>query len=435
MVLDGPSKGKDPFIEELEARARADASFKLPVRPSPALSEDVIEEALKGSASDLDCTLCYSLLCQPATMPCGHSFCRSCAIRAIEHSSHTDEPKCPVCRTTFVPLLDALHALRPISQTPPINLPLEHIRHNRALDALINQVFPEESAQRKAQIDEEEAVLPRGLLSPHEKDPMVIGCPVLWIPRIPDTAGIAQSVELSDPAERLMMRRLAMGRLNAKNKDATPWTFGLFYVKELGETPKYGVLCDMEEVGFNMEDFATVIYCRGRCRFEIQHVESRDGYKVARVRLLEKSYKNRAFDATKWKREMKTTGAMVDAIARARESLYRDAPDALLQVAAEFYWAKVKKRNKDPKDDFALEQEHPGGLPYYIAYKLHFSNDLVHFLMFSDATRESFREQLRLVLLLGNPEGRYWRQDEILDARYVLEFPGLDQVLRPSAPQ
>lgn len=40
-----------------------------------------------------DCPICFELLFDPVTSPCGHSFCRQCLARAIDHN-----PCCPVCR-------------------------------------------------------------------------------------------------------------------------------------------------------------------------------------------------------------------------------------------------------------------------------------------------------------------------------------------------
>jgi Lon protease-like protein len=41
----------------------------------------------------LECQLCYMLLYQPLTTPCGHTFCRQCFARSLDHSS-----SCPLCR-------------------------------------------------------------------------------------------------------------------------------------------------------------------------------------------------------------------------------------------------------------------------------------------------------------------------------------------------
>jgi Lon protease-like protein len=44
----------------------------------------------------LDCPLCMRLLYEPLTTPCGHTFCRSCLARALDHASY-----CPICRTVL----------------------------------------------------------------------------------------------------------------------------------------------------------------------------------------------------------------------------------------------------------------------------------------------------------------------------------------------
>lgn len=43
---------------------------------------------------DAECILCMKLLFEPVTTPCGHTFCRLCFARAMDHSS-----RCPMCRT------------------------------------------------------------------------------------------------------------------------------------------------------------------------------------------------------------------------------------------------------------------------------------------------------------------------------------------------
>lgn len=44
----------------------------------------------------LECQLCYMLLYQPLTTPCGHTFCRVCFARSLDHSSN-----CPLCRASM----------------------------------------------------------------------------------------------------------------------------------------------------------------------------------------------------------------------------------------------------------------------------------------------------------------------------------------------
>eukprot|EP00468_Gymnochlora_sp_CCMP2014_P003000 CAMPEP_0167755196 /NCGR_PEP_ID=MMETSP0110_2-20121227/8689_1 /TAXON_ID=629695 /ORGANISM="Gymnochlora sp., Strain CCMP2014" /LENGTH=330 /DNA_ID=CAMNT_0007641155 /DNA_START=56 /DNA_END=1045 /DNA_ORIENTATION=- len=42
----------------------------------------------------LKCSLCLSLFCEPVTIPCGHTFCRTCLYQAMRRS----KKKCPFCR-------------------------------------------------------------------------------------------------------------------------------------------------------------------------------------------------------------------------------------------------------------------------------------------------------------------------------------------------
>lgn len=42
----------------------------------------------------LECPICISLICEPITLPCGHSFCRVCVVDALRKSNK----KCATCR-------------------------------------------------------------------------------------------------------------------------------------------------------------------------------------------------------------------------------------------------------------------------------------------------------------------------------------------------
>ena len=49
---------------------------------------------LKESArTEMDCQVCYALYLDPLTTACGHTFCRACLHRVLDHSEH-----CPICR-------------------------------------------------------------------------------------------------------------------------------------------------------------------------------------------------------------------------------------------------------------------------------------------------------------------------------------------------
>jgi hypothetical protein len=49
---------------------------------------------LKSSArTEMDCQVCYAIYFDPLTTACGHTFCRSCLHRVLDHSTY-----CPICR-------------------------------------------------------------------------------------------------------------------------------------------------------------------------------------------------------------------------------------------------------------------------------------------------------------------------------------------------
>lgn len=54
------------------------------------------------NVEDFECSLCYRLLHEPVTTPCGHSFCRPCLDRCLDHQSN-----CPLCKSTLAEVITA----------------------------------------------------------------------------------------------------------------------------------------------------------------------------------------------------------------------------------------------------------------------------------------------------------------------------------------
>ncbi|CAN0073438.1 unnamed protein product, partial [Discosporangium mesarthrocarpum] len=46
------------------------------------------------SQSALECAVCLALICQPVSLSCGHTFCRSCVVTTLRRN----KKKCPSCR-------------------------------------------------------------------------------------------------------------------------------------------------------------------------------------------------------------------------------------------------------------------------------------------------------------------------------------------------
>ncbi|KAJ3697851.1 hypothetical protein LUZ61_001556 [Rhynchospora tenuis] len=121
---------------------------------------------------DFECTLCFKLLYEPVTTPCGHSFCRHCLHQAMDHGN-----KCPMCRTVLF--------ITP--RTYPISVVLNNI---------IQKNFPEEYAERKS---EHGNVIYAG----HDLMPLFVMDVVLPCQKL--------HLNIFEPRYRLMVRRVMEG--------------------------------------------------------------------------------------------------------------------------------------------------------------------------------------------------------------------------------
>lgn len=82
---------KTPFTDD---QTKLNQQVKKPKSEIDAVGE-VIKEKF-GEVEDFECKLCYSLLFQPITTICGHTFCRECLERCLDH-----RVECPCCRTVL----------------------------------------------------------------------------------------------------------------------------------------------------------------------------------------------------------------------------------------------------------------------------------------------------------------------------------------------
>ncbi|KAB8253935.1 ATP-dependent protease [Aspergillus pseudonomiae] len=102
-------------------------------------------ERLKDAVrNELDCQVCYSLILDPLTTSCGHTFCRGCVVMALEHSD-----LCPACRRK-------LNMASTVKSEPT----------NKRISDIMETLFPEEVALRRdtsaqeATAPDDEAILP-----------------------------------------------------------------------------------------------------------------------------------------------------------------------------------------------------------------------------------------------------------------------------------
>ncbi|KAI1102650.1 hypothetical protein F4804DRAFT_343059 [Jackrogersella minutella] len=57
------------------------------------IDKDVLARVKESARSEMDCQVCYALFLDPLTTTCGHTFCRGCLHRILDHSD-----LCPICR-------------------------------------------------------------------------------------------------------------------------------------------------------------------------------------------------------------------------------------------------------------------------------------------------------------------------------------------------
>jgi Lon protease-like protein len=137
-----------------------------------ALLHDISDTALP----QVDCQVCYNLMLDPVTTYCGHSLCRVCMSRVLDHSLH-----CPVCRRIL--------ALPPSIDRHP---------NNKTLVDISNVLWPDMLAARREVVTAEEVGV-QGIL-----DVPLFVC-TLGFPEQPTF------LRIFEPRYRLMLRRCIEG--------------------------------------------------------------------------------------------------------------------------------------------------------------------------------------------------------------------------------
>lgn len=214
-------------------------------------SDNALLERLRDVAQkELDCLVCYTMMLDPTTTSCGHTFCRRCLVRVMDHSSI-----CPVCRR-------GLHIPASLQNKPS----------NALLNALMNGLCPDLIAARQKAVETEEQGGDNGLDTP------LFVC-TLSLPTMPTF------LHVFEPRYRLMMRRCVEGNrlfgMVMYNRNSTPQG-------DLGPTQflEYGTLLEIVNMEL-LRDGRSYVETRGVGRFKIRRHGMLDGYHVARVERVE----------------------------------------------------------------------------------------------------------------------------------------------------
>lgn len=215
------------------------------------LDVTILERLREVTYQELDCLVCYNTMLEPTTTTCGHTFCRRCLARVMDHSNI-----CPFCRRN-------LHISASL-QTNQCG--------NAILTSLLDGLCPDLVASRTAAVKSEEQAGDEVFNTP------LFIC-TLAMPAMPTF------LHVFEPRYRLMMRRVLEGNRQ----------FGMVMCNrtsssqgELGTVPflEYGTL--LEIVNYELlRDGRSFVETRGIGRFKVRAHGMLDGYNVASVERVE----------------------------------------------------------------------------------------------------------------------------------------------------
>lgn len=195
-----------------------------------------IKEAVRP---EMECQVCYALFYEPVTTSCGHTFCRSCLQRVLDHAKY-----CPVCRRTL--------SIQPVVYR-------ESSPTNRLIEAMIVAFWPQLLGDRR------QMVISESLENGNSGYDIAIFVCTLSLP------GMPTFLHVFEPRYRLMIRRALEGSR----------TFGMVLYDGQG-FKELGTLLRIVNVEF-FPDGRSLIETVGVSRFRIIQHGVLDGYIVANI--------------------------------------------------------------------------------------------------------------------------------------------------------
>ncbi|XP_063165854.1 LON peptidase N-terminal domain and RING finger protein 1 [Candoia aspera] len=193
--------------------------------------------------ADFECSLCLRLFFHPVTTPCGHTFCKTCLQRCLDHA-----PQCPLCKESLKEFL----ARREYSTT-------------QLLEELIVKYLPTELSERKRINDEEIAEL-----SSLTKSVPIFVCTMAY-PTVPCP------LHVFEPRYRLMIRR----SIETGTKQ-----FGMCVHDPQNGFADYGCMLYIRNLDY-LPDGRSVVDTIGLKRFRVIQKGMKDGYCTADIEDLE----------------------------------------------------------------------------------------------------------------------------------------------------
>lgn len=308
----------------------------------------------EATKNELDCQVCYGLLLDPLTTTCGHTFCRKCVARVLDHSN-----LCPICRRELL--------------MPPgaINVP-----GNNRLSKLLSNLCPDLVEAREAA-----AALEEGIMIGEQNVPLFI-CTLAY-PSMPTF------LHIFEPRYRLMIRRAI---------ESGTRKFGMLMYNQRGqpqgdlgytEFMLYGTLLHIHRVEI-LPDGRSILETVGVSRFRVKDWSRVDGYLIGNVERV---------DDISLAEEEQREAAETTQVSSAQDDLFsqieRMSTQDLLQVGIQFiaemqassaHWLheSVLASYGPPPDDAAL-------FPYWFASVLPISDEEKYKLLPTRSVRERLK--------------------------------------------
>ncbi|KAL8835700.1 MAG: hypothetical protein Q9170_003202 [Blastenia crenularia] len=207
-----------------------------------------LKESIKN---ELDCQVCYALILDPLTTNCGHTFCRKCVARILDHSN-----LCPICRRTLL--------VRPGAISEP---------SNERLSTLLTNLYPELVAARVEGASQEEQAM-----AGDSNVPLFV-CTLAY-------PGMPTFLHIFEPRYRLMIRRAIengqgrFGMMMYNPRSEAQGDLGAVRFKQ------YGTLLQVRDLEM-MPDGRSLIETVGLSRFRVKSWDMLDGYIVGNIERLD----------------------------------------------------------------------------------------------------------------------------------------------------
>lgn len=208
----------------------------------------IFDKLVANLRNELDCQICYSLILDPLTTPCGHTFCRECLAGMLHHSD-----LCPICRRTMY--------LPSTVKSEPLN---------ERVNRLSQLFYPDQIDARREEVAPRiEFGLNNGRLLP------LFVC-ALAFPTMPTF------LHIFEPRYRLMIQRVM---------DSGEGEFGMLMYNrsgqrqgELGRSQymQYGTLLVVDRFEL-LPDGRSIVLATGWSRFKVVQGEILDGYHVGKI--------------------------------------------------------------------------------------------------------------------------------------------------------